>query len=62
MKSAQAPESPGIHTAKGDPRQIEFRVHVQDERPSEIEIFVRLRKADHSAGTPKSVRFPWPPA
>lgn len=44
----------------GDPRQIEFRVHVVDEQPSEIEILVRLRKADHSPGTPKSVRMPWP--
>ncbi len=44
----------------GDPRHIEFRVHVVDAQPSEIEIFVRLRKADHSPGAPKSVRMPWP--
>jgi hypothetical protein len=43
-----------------DPRQIEFRVHVEAGAPKEIEIFVRLRRADHSADQPKSVRFPWP--
>lgn len=44
----------------GDPRQIEFRVHVVDSQPNEGEIFVRVRKADHSAAEPKSVRFAWP--
>jgi hypothetical protein len=44
----------------GDPRQIEFRVHVTAGLPKEVEIFVRLRKADHSADQPKSVKFAWP--
>jgi hypothetical protein len=44
----------------GDPRQIEFRVHVENGVPKEIEIFVCLRKADHSAAQPQSVRFSWP--
>lgn len=44
----------------GDPRQIEFRVHVADGQPKEGEIFVRVRKADFSAAEPKSVRFAWP--
>lgn len=43
-----------------DPRCIEFRVHVADGRPAEIEMFVQLRKADHSADVAKSVRFVWP--
>lgn len=44
----------------GDPRNIQFRVHVKDGKPAEIEMFVQLRKADHTAGEAKSVRFPWP--
>lgn len=43
-----------------DPRNIQFRVHVKDGQPSEIEIFVQLRKADGSSDGPKSVKFPWP--
>ncbi|MEO6996329.1 MAG: hypothetical protein ABI273_22180 [Lacunisphaera sp.] len=44
----------------GDPRQIEFRVYVADGGPSEVEIFVRLRKADHSADQARAIRFRWP--
>lgn len=44
----------------GDPRQIEFRVHVADGKPAAVEMVVRLRKADHSPDAPKSVRFDWP--
>ena len=44
----------------GDARQIEFRIHVADGLPKELEIFVRLRKADGSADQPKSVKFAWP--
>lgn len=44
----------------GDPRCIQFRVHVANGQPSEIEIFVQLRKADGSADAAKSVKFPWP--
>lgn len=44
----------------GDPRNIQFRVHVRDGQPSEIEICVQLRKADGSADAAKSVKFPWP--
>jgi len=43
-----------------DARIIQFRVHVKDGQASEIEIFVQLRKADGTADTPKSVKFPWP--
>lgn len=43
-----------------DPRCIQFRVHVANGQPSEIEIFVQLRKFDGSADAPKSVRFAWP--
>lgn len=48
--------------SSSDPRQIEFRVHVANGRASDVEIFVRLRKADHSADEPKSVKFAWPQA
>jgi hypothetical protein len=45
-----------------DPRQIEFRVYVVNGQPTEVEIYVRLRKFDGTAGEPKSVKFPWPTA
>ena len=44
----------------GDPRNIQFRVHVKDGQPNEIEIFVQLRQYGGVAATPQSVRFPWP--
>lgn len=50
--------APTLH----DPRKIEFRVHVRDARPAEIEIYVRLRSHDGSADEPASVTFPWPAA
>lgn len=43
-----------------DLRHIEFRVHVVDAKPVEIEMFAQLRKADGSSGEAKSVRFAWP--
>lgn len=43
-----------------DPRQVEFRVHVAGGKPVEVEMLVRLRNFDHTAGEVKSVRFPWP--
>jgi hypothetical protein len=43
-----------------DPRCIQFRVHVANGQPSEIEIFAQLRKFDGTADAPKSVKFPWP--
>lgn len=45
-----------------DPRCIQFRVHVQDGAPAEIEIFVQLRQSDGQAGAPRSVKFDWPAA
>ncbi len=47
-------------TSDSDPRVIEFRVHVADGRPSELEIFVQLRKFDGTADAAKSVKFAWP--
>lgn len=44
----------------GDPRCIQFRVHVTDGQPAGVEIFVQLRQADGTAAAPKSVKFPWP--
>ena len=44
----------------GDPRLIQFRVHVRDGHPAEVEVLVRLRRADHSPGEIRSFRFAWP--
>jgi hypothetical protein len=46
----------------GDPRSIQFRVHVKNGRPSEIEMVVQLRRFDGTADTPQSVKFSWPAA
>lgn len=43
-----------------DPRNIQFRVHVANGQPSEVEIFVQLRKFDGTADAPKTARFAWP--
>lgn len=51
-----------FETSASDPRQIEFRVYVADGQAKEVEIFVRLRKADYSAAEAKSVKFAWPQA
>lgn len=44
----------------GDPRQVQFRVHVQDGKPASIEMFVQMRRFGGAADAPKSVSFPWP--
>lgn len=44
----------------GDPRCIQFRVHVNDGQPAEIEMFVQLRKVDGSADVAKLLKFNWP--
>lgn len=44
----------------GDARQIQFRVHVAGGKPSEIEMFVQLRKFDGTADEAQSVKFAWP--
>ena len=44
----------------GDLRQIQFRVHVRNGRPSEIEMFMQLRKFDGSVDEARSVKFAWP--
>ena len=41
-----------------DGRQIQFRVHVANDQPSEIEMLVQLRKVDGSIKTAKSMTFP----
>ena len=46
----------------GDPRQVEFRVHVVNGAAATIEMVLQLRNADHSASAAKSVSFPWPAA
>lgn len=50
----------GIDPSSGDPRCLQYRVHVKNGAPSAIEIFVQTRNADHSAAAAKSVMFPWP--
>lgn len=49
-----------LDPSTADPRNIQFRVHVANGQPGEIEIFVQLRQADGTADAPKSVKFPWP--
>lgn len=49
-----------IDPSPGDLRNIQFRVHVQNGQPSEIEMIVQLRKFDGTADAEKSVKFAWP--
>jgi hypothetical protein len=44
----------------GDPRNIQFRVHVKDGQPSEVEMYVQLRQYDGSAAIAQSRKFFWP--
>jgi hypothetical protein len=44
----------------GDPRNIQFRVHVKGGQPSEVEMFVQLRQYGGAAAEAQSVRFSWP--
>jgi hypothetical protein len=50
-----------LNPSAGDPRHIEFRVHVNNGQPREIEMYVQLRKFDGSVDQTQSV-FPWPGA
>lgn len=43
-----------------DPRQIAFRVHVKDGKPSSVEMFVQLRKFDNTPEQAKTTTFAWP--
>ena len=45
-----------------DVRNIQFRVHVADGKPAQVEMLVQLRKFDGTADTAKSVKFAWPAA
>lgn len=51
-----------LDPSPGDPRCIQFRVHVVDGRPKSIEIFVQLRRADGSASEAVTTSFAWPQA
>ncbi|HYG22862.1 MAG TPA: hypothetical protein VEH04_08775 [Verrucomicrobiae bacterium] len=44
----------------GDPRKIQFRVHVSDGEPAKIEMLVQLRNFDGTADGLRSVKFAWP--
>lgn len=50
----------GIDPSAGDPRSLQYRVHVEGGKPSKIEIAITLRKADHTPGEAKSLVFAWP--
>ena len=43
-----------------DLRCIQFRVHVLNGKPHEIEMYLQLRKFDGTADEPRSLSFPWP--
>lgn len=49
-----------IDPSSGDARSVQYRVYVKDGKPSEIEVFVQLRKSDATPDAPKSVKFAWP--
>ncbi|MBK7944837.1 MAG: hypothetical protein IPJ85_05790 [Flavobacteriales bacterium] len=49
-----------IDPSDSDQRSVQYRVHVVEGKPSEVEIFVQLRKFDGSADVPRTVKFPWP--
>jgi hypothetical protein len=44
----------------GDSRQIEFRVHVRAGAPSQLELYVRLRRADGRPDLPRTAWCDWP--
>lgn len=46
--------------SQGDPRCVQFRVHVADGRPDRVEMHMQMRKSDGTAAAPISVEFPWP--
>jgi hypothetical protein len=50
----------GIDATPGDPRLIQYRMHVTDNAPSAIEIVLQTRKADGSATPAQSLRVNWP--
>lgn len=50
----------GIDPSNGDPRMVQYRVHVKDGAPARIEIALQTRKADHGVGQTKSLAFDWP--
>lgn len=43
-----------------DPRNIQFRVHVKDGKPAQLEMFLQLRKFDSTPDEAKSVMMAWP--
>ena len=43
-----------------DPRTIQFRVHVKDGKPSQLEMFVQLRKFDNTPDEAQNVTMKWP--
>lgn len=50
----------GMDPSAGDARSVQYRVHVKDGKPAQIEIAATMRKADGTASTPVSTTFAWP--
>ena len=46
-----------IDPSEGDPRCVQFRVHVEGGKPSAVEMFLQCRKFDGTADEAKSVMF-----
>lgn len=46
----------------GDPRHIEFRLHVEEGRVAQLELYARLRRPDGSPAGPCSACCRWPGA
>jgi len=49
-----------MEPSPGDVRCIEFRVHIEGGKPKQLELFVQLRRFDHSADLPNSIVCDWP--
>ncbi|MBX3365358.1 MAG: hypothetical protein KF866_11430 [Phycisphaeraceae bacterium] len=50
----------GMTPSEGDPRQVEYRVHQAEGKPSAIEIVLTLRKFDGSADKTQQLMVDWP--
>ncbi len=49
-----------LSPSPGDLRQIEFRVQVENGKPHRLELFVQLRRFDHTADAACTVTCDWP--
>lgn len=49
-----------LDPSEGDPRCVQFRVHVKDGKPATVEMFAQMRAFGGAPAAPRSVSFPWP--